>query len=607
MENPSTTESMDFNGTAGPAHFPVRPPAVEQGYRTGELLGENGSACVWLAVREHDGARFALKTAAAAGSGPAGTFETRRELNILSRFEHENLLQLHTVLETDQGPGLLMEYAPGGSLVRLAALRQTVTPGETVTVLVGVGSALAYLHSQGIAHGRVSPGNILFTAQGKPLLGDLGTDRLLGAPGAAGSTPAAPDTDRPGSGSVSGPHQGSQAADVLALAAAGWLLLTGHALPPREHRPRLSALAPAVPPQLAETVEAGLSAEPAARPDAAEFVRLVFGSAVAEPLDLVLPIPDGAEPGTQTRHARIERGRASLGLQSRGRGQHSGRPGPQTPEHRRPNRLLLSAAAVLVAAVAGVGAVAVAAPELLQGQGGAAPEQGAAPGGGIAPGEGTGSGEGTVPGEGTGPGEGTVPGEGTGPGEGTVPGEETAPEEGAEAGEAGQGGQSGADPGTPGQPEQGTGSAGGQGALTGTPEPELQALLRGDDPAAAAGALAELRARAFSTADAALLDGVNVPDSSAMLADRAEIAKLEAAGTVLAGLSVEVLSAGPAVPGEAGRVSVPAAVSTSAYAERDAQGGMVRNAAALSRQDIVLVMVRTPAGWRIEAILAAPA
>ena len=574
---------MDFNGTAGPAHFPVRPPAVEQGYRTGELLGENGSACVWLAVREHDGARFALKTAAAAGSGPAGTFETRRELNILSRFEHENLLQLHTVLETDQGPGLLMEYAPGGSLVRLAALRQTVTPGEAVTVLVGVGSALAYLHSQGIAHGRVSPGNILFTAQGKPLLGDLGTDRLLGAPGAAGSTPAAPDTDRPGSGSASGPLQDSPAADVLALAAAGWLLLTGHALPPREHRPRLSALAPAVPPELAEAVEAGLSAEPAARPDAAEFVRLVFASAVAEPLDLVLPIPDGAEPGTQTRRARIERGRASLGLQSRGRGQHGGRPGPQTPEHRRPNRLLLSAAAVLVAAVAGVGAVAVAAPELLQGQGGAAPEQGAAPGEGIAPGEGTGSGE------------------------GTGPEQRTAPGEGAEAGEADQGGQSGADPGTPGQPEQGTGSAGGQGPLTGTPEPELQALLRGDDPAAAAGALAELRARAFSTADAALLDGVNVPDSSAMLADRAEIAKLEAAGTVLAGLSVEVLSAGPAVPGEAGRVSVPAAVSTSAYAERDAQGGMVRNAAALSRQDIVLVMVRTPAGWRIEAILAAPA
>ncbi|WP_341392623.1 protein kinase domain-containing protein [Arthrobacter sp. G119Y2] len=586
---------MDFNGTAGPAHSPVRPPAVEQGYRTGELLGENGSARVWLAVRGHDGARFALKTAAAAGSGPAGTFETRRELNILSRFEHENLLRLHTVLETDQGPGLLMEYAPGGSLVRLAALRQTVTPGEAVTVLVGVGSALAYLHSQGIAHGRVSPGNILFTAQGKPLLGDCGTDRLLGAPGAAGSTPAAPDTDRPGAGAGSGPLQGSPAADVLALAAAGWLLLTGHALPPREHRPRLSALAPAVPPQLAEAVEAGLSAEPAARPDAAEFVRLVFASAVAEPLDLVLPIPDGAEPGTQTRRARIERGRASLGLQSRGRGQHGGRPGPQTPEHRRPNRLLLSAAAVLVAAVAGVGAVAVAAPELLQGQGGAVPEQGAAPGEGIAPGEGTGSGEGAGSGE------------GTGPGEGTVPGEETAPEEGAEAGEAGQGGQSGADPGTPGQPEQGTGSAGGQGPLTVTPEPELQALLRGDDPAAAAGALAELRARAFSTADAALLDGVNVPDSSAMLADRAEIAKLEAAGTVLAGLSVEVLSAGPAVPGEAGRVSVPAAVSTSAYAERDAQGGMVRNAAALSRQDIVLVMVRTPAGWRIEAILAAPA
>ena len=92
-----------------------------------------------------------------------------------------------------------------------------------------------------------------------------------------------------------------------------------------------------------------------------------------------------------------------------------------------------------------------------------------------------------------------------------------------------------------------------------------------------------------------------------MQADQAEISKLDVAGTVLSGLAVEVVSAGPASPGQDGRVSIRAAVSTSAYAERDARGGMVRHVAAVSSQDVVLVMVRTADGWRIEDILAPPA
>lgn len=571
---------MEFNGAIGTA----RPPVIEQGYRAARLLGSGSTARVWLAVREHDGACFALKTPAA-GGGPAGTFETRRELNILSRFEHENLLHLYTVLETDQGPGLLMEHAPGESLSRLAAVRGTLTPGESVTVLVGIGSALAYLHGQGIVHGDVSPGNILFSAQGKPLLADLGTARLLGTAGPG--VPPAPHAVDAAAEPVAPERLPQPDADVFALAASGWLILTGQALPPQAHRPRLEALVPGIPPALAAAVEAGLRAD-APRPDAAEFTRLVFASAAAEPLDLALPVNGDDGPGAESRRARIELGRASAGLRARGRRRTSGRragPDERITERRRPNRLLLSAAAVLVAGTMGLGAVAVAAPEMLQPQGNPAPEgqtpEGPAPEGLTL--------ESQTP-------EGSAP---AGPGA-AAPEQGDAPQADASAVPAPPAGTAQA---VAPRPE----AAPGPGPLALVPEPELQALLRADDPVRAAAALAELRARAFSTADAGRLDGVNLPGSSAMEADRAEVAKLEAAGTVLSGLAVEVLSAGPALPGEGGRFSVPAAVSTSAYAERDAHGGMVRGAEALSRQDIVLVMVNTPDGWRIEDILASPA
>ncbi|MEO6032732.1 MAG: protein kinase, partial [Burkholderiaceae bacterium] len=48
--------------------------------------------------------------------------------------------------------------------------------------------ALAFLHAQGLTHGDLSPRNILFTAAGKPKLGDFGTHRAVGeTPGEHGT------------------------------------------------------------------------------------------------------------------------------------------------------------------------------------------------------------------------------------------------------------------------------------------------------------------------------------------------------------------------------------------------------------------------------------
>lgn len=596
---------MEFSEAAVTVH----PPSAEPGYRVGQLLGAGRTGRVWLAVRERDGGLFALKIPAAAAGGAAGAFVTRRELNILTRFEHENLLRLHTVLETDQGPGLLLEYAPGETLARLAGVRGALRPGEAVTVLVGIASALEYLHDQGVAHGEVSPGNILFTAQGKPVLGHLGTARLYGfaeGAGAVPGSPAAPEAElhfRADPAAAFGPLPALPEADIHALAAVGWLVLTGQNLPPQEHRPRLDALVPGIPPSLAEAVEAGLEEDPARRPGAAAFARLVFDSAAAEPLELALPAPEGAGHGMDTRRARSERSRAVHGLRGRGgHGKYPGRTGADRDEPRRRPRGLLFAAAALVAGTTGLGAVAVAAPELLQPPRTEAPDPGGAA---KSPADAADAVATAAPGQGQEQGipAGSQPGEPGDQADQEGPGQPAEPAEPAEPTEPTEPAKSV----VPDYLRTAEGDAGpGPGPLAGMPEPELQTLLLGDRAEAAAGALAELRARAFSAADAGLLTGVNLAESAAMAADRAEIAKLEAAGTVLSGLAVELLTAGPPLPGEAGRVMVPAAVSTSAYAEREAGGGMIRRTAESSRQDILLVMVRTPEGWRVEDILPAP-
>lgn len=290
------------SGASAQASSRNRPEAPEApGYTVDRFLGAGASASVWL-LRDGQGGFFALKLPGQGAERTANAFEVRREANILARLQHPNLVRLHAVLETGHGAGLLYEYAPGGSVAQLVAARGSISPGEAVSVLVGIASALGYLHARGTAHGDISPGNILFTAEGRPLLADFGQGRLLGeAGGARGGTPGfeAPETSgRPGAGTL------GAAADIYALAAVGWFLLTGHVPPRMRDRPPLSILVPAVGRGLPALLEAGLAEDPAQRPSAEEFAAAAYQGAPAEPVDLTASADPEVLPGLLTRRTR---------------------------------------------------------------------------------------------------------------------------------------------------------------------------------------------------------------------------------------------------------------------------------------------------------------
>src|SRR5206468_1692259 len=83
---------------------------------------------------------------------------------------------------------------------------------------------LAHAHANGVVHGDLSPGNIVFTAEGRPVLTDLGLARVLGEEAAGEVTPAYVDPTV-ARGGAPGP-----ASDVFGVAAAAFHALTG--IPP---------------------------------------------------------------------------------------------------------------------------------------------------------------------------------------------------------------------------------------------------------------------------------------------------------------------------------------------------------------------------------------
>ncbi|QCB98131.1 serine/threonine protein kinase [Arthrobacter sp. PAMC25564] len=560
------------------------------GYDLGRLLGRGGNAVVWLVTEQSSGREFALKCFTpgddASPAGPGLEEGIRREVRILSALDHEHLVKAHAVVrlrpvgaDARDGLGLVLDYAAGGSLGELLAGRSRLGAGETVTVLTPVAQALAYLHGHGFTHGDVSPGNVLFTAHGKPLLADLGVARMVADAGGVAEAgtegfhdPAPVDAVRAGL---------QPERDIYSLAALGWYCLTGQAPGHGSDRPPLPLLVPGVPDALVAALEAGLNEDRRQRPGAAEFAAAIYRSAVAAPVDLSVSVHPTVIPQLLTRRAlpgspgerRAEAlrgwlqrigvrrppapavpaapvprrgpaaGRTGVRPAARHSGGSTGGPYRRVPARRRRLRAVSVGLALLLAAGGAVtgawlfagGRVPLSFPDV-----GPAASAG-----------------------------------------GATEGRTTAENLTADR------------PPSEGAPDREAAAV----------RPDLRALLDSSDPVEAVRGLARLRALAFGSGDFGLLEQVNVPGSSAAAADGVIRSRLSESGHVLADFSTALTRLEASPESTPARAVVAISAVSSAYQERDAAGAVVAEAAAGSEQRMRLVLVPVEGLWRIQDIL----
>jgi hypothetical protein len=321
------------------------------GYDVVELLGYGSGGEVWLAREHVSGDPVALKRLHP-GAGLEARDRLRREAAALAGVQHPHIVRLRSVVGADDDLVLVLDLATGGSLARLVAARGTLSPGEVVTVAVPLAQALADVHARGLVHGDVTPANVLFAADGRPLLSDLGVARLLGD----GSAEAAGTSGFVDPAVVAGGATGP-ASDVHGLAATCMAALSGSA--PYDDRGVLavSSVVSAVGSPLLDALRGALAADPAERPDAAALARAVWEAAPAEPVRLGGP-PSAAAPPLPVTH-RVRREPVPVVAQEAGgrrrRGRTAGRRLAGAARGWRTGLgLLLAATAVTTAAVTGI-------------------------------------------------------------------------------------------------------------------------------------------------------------------------------------------------------------------------------------------------------------
>lgn len=110
-----------------------------------------------------------------------------REAKLIASLSHPNIIQVYDfdVIQRNDAATyyMVMAYVAGGSLRQ--QMEEFHEAGKRLplsrikAVLSGVADALAYAHQHGMVHRDVTPGNILFDDQGRPVLADFGIARLV--------------------------------------------------------------------------------------------------------------------------------------------------------------------------------------------------------------------------------------------------------------------------------------------------------------------------------------------------------------------------------------------------------------------------------------------
>jgi serine/threonine-protein kinase PpkA len=152
---------------------------VVSGYTVVHPIGQGGQAMVYLAEREHDGLRVALKVLdKRLRADPIFRERFVREYKLLASLDNEHVARIYDQGFAGDQAYIAMEFLPSGTLA--SRIHEGLTTRAALRVGQQIARALAAIHDKGIVHRDLKPSNILFRADGRPVIVDFGLAKDLG-------------------------------------------------------------------------------------------------------------------------------------------------------------------------------------------------------------------------------------------------------------------------------------------------------------------------------------------------------------------------------------------------------------------------------------------
>jgi tRNA A-37 threonylcarbamoyl transferase component Bud32 len=163
-----------------PSSADSAPPDTIPGYHITRKLSEGGQGIVYQAIQQSTRRKVAIKMmrgGAFAGTSDRMRFE--REVQVLARLSHPNIITIYDSGEVTGGHYFVMDYVEGRPLDR--HLQGGDAPGSIIDALRlfrKICSAVNAAHLIGIIHRDLKPSNILIDSDGEPRILDFGLAKL---------------------------------------------------------------------------------------------------------------------------------------------------------------------------------------------------------------------------------------------------------------------------------------------------------------------------------------------------------------------------------------------------------------------------------------------
>jgi protein kinase-like protein len=146
------------------------------GYSLRRGLGSGSAGTVWLLRDLATGRHAVLKRIPK--SAVAATNEFLGDLELARTIDHPHIARLLEVRESAGEWLLFSQYVAAGTLTSLLERRGALAPGELVTLISPLAEGLSALHRTGLTHGHLGLGDIMFDADGRPVITDAGLRAL---------------------------------------------------------------------------------------------------------------------------------------------------------------------------------------------------------------------------------------------------------------------------------------------------------------------------------------------------------------------------------------------------------------------------------------------
>eukprot|EP01088_Endostelium_zonatum_P001391 TRINITY_DN11707_c0_g1_i1.p1 TRINITY_DN11707_c0_g1~~TRINITY_DN11707_c0_g1_i1.p1 ORF type:complete len:344 (-),score=82.69 TRINITY_DN11707_c0_g1_i1:81-1112(-) len=147
-------------------------------------VGEGTYAMVYKAKNKENGKVYALKEIRMESTGEEGVpFTVIREISLLKRLKHPNIVRLYQVINTEKkGMTLVFEFLYC-DLKKYMDARSGILPPKIIkSFLYQLFKGTAFCHTNHVLHRDLKPQNLLINEEGELKLADFGLARFNGIP-----------------------------------------------------------------------------------------------------------------------------------------------------------------------------------------------------------------------------------------------------------------------------------------------------------------------------------------------------------------------------------------------------------------------------------------